>query len=94
MEFAKTPVLVQDFGKHDIEEISFGAHHSAILTTSYRVYCMGSNSKGQYGCGHSKQRDAIASVKGLEDEQISVSPFVYVIRLFNSPFLCRRKQFA
>ena len=95
MESAKSPVNVQDLGKYDIENISFGAHHSAILTTSGRVLTMGSNAKGQYGSGHTKQRDAIATVKyGLEDEQISVcdwldtkikvTSFAY-IALHNSP---------
>ena len=64
---------VKDLGKHDVAVISFGAHHSAILTDSGQVQSMGSNAKGQFGCGHTKQRDVITMVKGLEDELVSVS---------------------
>ena len=73
MESAKSPVLVKELGKYEIVDISFGFHHSAILTASGQVLSMGSNAKGQYGSGHTKQRDAVTVVKyGLEDEQISV----------------------
>lgn len=71
----KNPVHVKDLCKYEIEEISFGSHHTTILTSSGHVLSMGSNNMAQFGYGNTKVRDLVTMAKGLEDEQISVSGF-------------------
>ncbi len=43
------------------------------MTEAGQVATMGSNNEGQLGYGHTKSRDMLTNVKGLEEEQIIVS---------------------
>ena len=73
MEVVKTPTLVKDLCKYQVEDVCFGDNHTAILTASCQVTTMGSNSEGQLGYGNTKSRDMMTNVKGLEEEQVIVS---------------------
>eukprot|EP00794_Sanderia_malayensis_P019542 gene19542-21474_t len=70
IESVKTATLVKDLCRYQIADICFGSNHSAILTEAGLVATMGSNTEGQLGYGHTKSRDMLTNVKGLEEEQI------------------------
>ncbi|XP_065064010.1 uncharacterized protein LOC135690390 isoform X1 [Rhopilema esculentum] len=70
IESVKSPVLVKDLCKYQIAEVCFGENHTTIMTESGQVASMGSNNEGQLGCGNTKSRDVLTTVKGLEDEHV------------------------
>ena len=83
IESVKSPVLVKDLCKYQIAEVCFGENHTTIMTEPGQVASMGSNNEGQLGCGNTKSRDVLTTVKGLEDEHVIVSKVLVFFVFYN-----------
>nr|XP_043639562.1 PH, RCC1 and FYVE domains-containing protein 1-like [Erigeron canadensis] len=72
----------------DIEEISCGSHHVAVLTSKSEVFTWGKGGKGQLGHGDNKDRNIPTLIEALSEPQVKSVVCGYNVTVA----ICVRKQ--